>query len=115
MILIYSGVFLNGFFVSHYLNQITDSRHRATVLSFKGLSFNLAYGVIGYIYAASIANLRGSQEISILPEDEVSGTLFKTVFAWGPIYFSILAVAVFLFAAVRLKVSGVKPETTDSA
>lgn len=27
--------------VSHYLNAITDSAQRATVLSFKGLAFNL--------------------------------------------------------------------------
>ncbi len=32
------------FFLSHYLNELTDSAHRATVLSFKGLSMNLAYG-----------------------------------------------------------------------
>ncbi|MEM7673116.1 MAG: MFS transporter [Verrucomicrobiota bacterium] len=34
--------FLN-FFVSQYLNQVTASEQRATVLSFRGLSFNLAY------------------------------------------------------------------------
>ncbi|MDQ8185626.1 MFS transporter [Pelagicoccus sp. SDUM812002] len=113
MILVYGGIFLNGFFVSHYLNQITDSRHRATVLSFKGLSFNLAYGVIGYIYAASIARLRESDQIASLPDEEVSKTLFQTVFAWGPTYFSILAVAVFFFAMIRLKSSGIKRETAQ--
>ncbi len=106
MILVYSGIFLNGFLVSHYLNQITDSKHRATVLSFKGLSFNLAYGAIGYFYAAAIASLRNSDQIAILPESEVSGTLFQSVFAWGPKYFAVLAIAVFIFATIRLKTSG---------
>jgi hypothetical protein len=34
-----------GYIVSYYLNAIVDSRHRATVLSFKGVAFNLGYGV----------------------------------------------------------------------
>jgi hypothetical protein len=40
------------FFISHYLNQgVPDSSQRATVLSFKGLVFNLAYGGIGLLFA----------------------------------------------------------------
>lgn len=108
MVLVYSGIFLNGFFVSHYLNQITDSKHRATVLSFKGLSFNLAYGFIGYIYASSIAKLRNSESIANLPEESVQGALFQTAFSWSPLYFLILATIVFLFAGTRLKTT--KPE-----
>jgi MFS family permease len=40
-----------GFMVSYYLNALVDSRHRATVLSFKGLAFNLGYGFIGLLFA----------------------------------------------------------------
>lgn len=105
MVLVYSGIFLNGFFVSHYLNQITDSKHRATVLSFKGLSFNLAYGAIGYIYAVSIAKLRNSESIANLPAEETNGALFQTAFAWGPTYFIVISIAVFAFAALRLNTS----------
>lgn len=40
------------FFLSHYLNAlVTDSSRRATILSFKGLSFNLAYGAVGLLFA----------------------------------------------------------------
>ncbi|MDB6152823.1 MAG: transporter, partial [Chthoniobacteraceae bacterium] len=40
------------FFLSHYLNRsVTDSSQRATILSFKGLSFNLAYGAAGLLFA----------------------------------------------------------------
>jgi MFS family permease len=40
-----------GFMVSYYLNQQVDSHRRATVLSFKGLTFNLGYGFIGLLFA----------------------------------------------------------------
>jgi MFS family permease len=42
---------LLGFFVSHYLNDATESRRRATVLSFKSLAGNVAYGAAGGLYA----------------------------------------------------------------
>ena len=48
-------MYMGRFFQSHYLNRITASHQRATVLSFKGLSFNLAYGVIGVLYALLLA------------------------------------------------------------
>jgi hypothetical protein len=38
-------------FISYHLNKKTDSHNRATVLSFKGLVFNLGYGIIGILYA----------------------------------------------------------------
>ncbi|HEY5707702.1 MAG TPA: MFS transporter [Terrimicrobiaceae bacterium] len=46
------AISLTQFFVSHYLNKaVTDSRQRATVLSFRGLAFNLAYGGAGLLFA----------------------------------------------------------------
>ena len=38
-------------FISYHLNKKTESHNRATVLSFKGLMFNLGYGSIGTLYA----------------------------------------------------------------
>lgn len=38
-------------FISYHLNKKTESHNRATVLSFKGLMFNLGYGSIGILYA----------------------------------------------------------------
>ena len=40
-----------GYFMSYYLNREAKSDIRATLLSFKGLSFNLAYAFAGIIYA----------------------------------------------------------------
>jgi hypothetical protein len=40
-----------GYVVSYYLNAVVASGHRATVLSFKGVAFNLGYGFISLIFA----------------------------------------------------------------
>jgi len=40
-----------GYMESYYLNAIADSAHRATVLSFKGVATNLAYGFISLLFA----------------------------------------------------------------
>lgn len=38
------------FFLSHYLNEIVDSSQRATALSFRGLTINLAYGLTTLLF-----------------------------------------------------------------
>ncbi|MDB6006827.1 MAG: hypothetical protein JWR15_3814 [Prosthecobacter sp.] len=38
------------FFLSHYLNEIVDSAQRATALSFRGLTINLAYGMLTLLF-----------------------------------------------------------------
>ncbi|MBB5031088.1 MFS transporter [Prosthecobacter vanneervenii] len=38
------------FFLSHYLNEIVDSAQRATALSFRGLTINLAYGTLTLLF-----------------------------------------------------------------
>jgi MFS family permease len=47
-----------GYIVSYYLNAIVDSSHRATVLSFKGVAFNLGYGFISLIFALVLKTVR---------------------------------------------------------
>ena len=47
-----------GFAVSLYLNAAVDSRHRATVLSFKGLAFNLGYGFVSLLFALALRAYR---------------------------------------------------------
>jgi MFS family permease len=47
-----------GYMVSYYLNAIADSSHRATVLSFKGVAFNLGYGFISLIFALVLKAVR---------------------------------------------------------
>ncbi len=77
---------LTGFFVSHYLNAaVTDSAQRATVLSFRGLAFNLAYGGVGLLFAALT---RGLQHHG--PPDAV----FAAALGWLPWYFVATAILV---------------------
>ena len=47
-----------GFIVSYYLNALVDSAHRATVLSFKGVAFNLGYGFISLVFAVVLRAVR---------------------------------------------------------
>lgn len=61
MVAVFVGLMLTSFFTSHYLNRITESDRRATVLSFKGLAFNAAYGCIGLVFAALIQHFRLEQ------------------------------------------------------
>ena len=50
-----------GFAVSHHLNKTVDPAHRATVLSFKGLAFNLGYGFVSLLFAIALRAWRDSQ------------------------------------------------------
>lgn len=71
------------FFLAHYLNQVVDSGHRATVLSFRGLAMNLAYGGIGLLFAGLTRFLREGRGLSALSEDGV----FAASLRWLPWYF----------------------------
>ena len=97
-------MFLN-FFLSHYLNRISDSRQRATVLSFKGLSINLAYGLAGLLYSAVVAYERN--RIRVPSPENLTGSIDDAVFIasinWFPWYFLVLAVFFVCFALWRLK------------
>jgi hypothetical protein len=48
------------FFTSNYLNQWTDSQVRATVLSFRGVAFNLGYAIAGILFAQLTGHLRAA-------------------------------------------------------
>jgi hypothetical protein len=105
VIVLVAVIHLENFFQSHYLNRITDSHQRATVLSFKGLSFNLAYGLIGVLYSLLLAYLRsgvsaGQPEIS---EAQLENLVFIKSIAWFPGYFLLTMGAVLAYARWRLK------------
>jgi len=95
-------MYLGRFFQSHYLNRITASNQRATVLSFKGLSFNLAYGLIGVLYSILLAFLRPetAATISDLTRLNLENAVFIESMQWFPWYF-ILTLAVLLVVARR--------------
>ena len=82
------------FFTSNYLNQWTGSHVRATVLSFRGVAFNLGYAIAGILFAQLTASLRtthpGADENSI----------FAMSLPWLPSVFFICGIV--LWISLRL-------------
>jgi MFS family permease len=87
--------------VSSYLNRITQSHQRATVLSFKGLSFNLAYGLIGVMYALLLAHLRERGQ-GLLDLAQV----FKESVGWFPWYFLAMFIVLIAVGAFVMRRNG---------
>ena len=82
------------FFTSNYLNKWTDSHVRATVLSFRGMAFNLGYALAGLFFAGLTAHLRATH----LGADE--NTIFAMALPWLPSAF--LACSILLWTTLRL-------------
>ena len=47
-----------SFYVSSYLNEWTDSKIRATVLSFRGMALNIGYAAVGVGFASLLSSIR---------------------------------------------------------
>lgn len=82
------------FFTSNYLNKWTDSHVRATVLSFRGMAFNLGYALAGVLFAALTSRLRTTHPAS----DE--NAIFAMALPWLPGGF--LACGILLWTTLRL-------------
>lgn len=98
-------MYLNRFFQSHYLNRITASHQRATVLSFRGLSFNLAYGLIGILYALLLAALRPQVAASHpgLSGAALENSVFIQSIGWFPGYFLVTLAVLLIVARWQLR------------
>lgn len=89
VIIFSTGFGLLNFFTSHYLNSRVDSRHRATVLSFRGLALNLGFGTLSLLYAGLIKGLK--QEVG-------SDTgAFRESLYWLPGTFLLLLIPLILY------------------
>jgi MFS family permease len=103
MLLLYAVMLMAGFFLSHYLNEITDSDQRATVLSFKGLSYNLAYGLLGLMYSGLLAILRRQSQSTGIKAADLENSVFVDSIGWFPGYFIVLFALLWIFGALRLR------------
>ena len=106
MMVVFIGLMLTSFFTSHYLNTVADSSQRATVLSFKGLALNAAYGFIGVAFAVAIRLCR--QELAIASGGDwslprIQETAFKTVVGWFPWYLALALALAGLVIQLRLR------------
>jgi len=105
---VYIGLTMVSFFTSHYLNRITTSGQRATVLSFKGMAFNLGYGLIGVLFALLMQQMR-SQSAETHPQwgpELVEQQAFVLSIGWFPWYTLVLFGVVLLFCRARLSGQG---------
>ncbi len=101
----FAAMYFNGFFVSYYINRETPSEQRATVLSFKGLSYNLAYGLLGIGYALVLKVQKQSLD-SGLSGQALDNQVFQDTFFIFPALF--LAGFILLLIVYRLVL---KPKT----
>ena len=102
ILILHAVIILTGFFLSYYLNRITNSEQRATVLSIKGLSFNLAYGLIGLFYSQLLALLRPQISAESLGQT-MEDALFVKSLAWFPWYFILCLIAFLVLARRQLR------------
>ena len=70
------------FFLSHYLNAVVDSDRRATALSFRGLTMNLAYGGMTLLFGMQS---RYFEERLGVAEDNPQ--VFASALTWWPWWF----------------------------
>jgi MFS family permease len=102
---IFFTMMLTSFFTSHYLNKATKSEQRATVLSYKGLAFNAAYGIIGILFAGLIAQLRinikdASPTLNtVLVENEA----FRQSISYFPGYLGLMLLAVAIICVFHFR------------
>ena len=94
------------YFISQYLNRVSEPATRATVLSFKGLTMNLAYGTIMLAYQAQTWALRASEMevMAGMDKQQTDMHLLAVAMPWWPWVFGALAVA--LAIGIRLKFGG---------
>ncbi|MEN8661702.1 MAG: MFS transporter [Lentimonas sp.] len=106
-IFLYASIQMTGYFVSRYLNEVAPSEQRATILSFRGLSTNFAYGVVSMIYSGLIVILKTKHEAD--PElrgEQLQQTIFVDSLTWLPLYFLVSVAAVFLVYRLRFRITG---------
>jgi len=87
------------FFLSHYLNEVTSSHWRATVLSFRGLSINIGYGLAMALFGLLTWGLSVAPGYVDAGERAVFIDAIKAI----PILFLVLAGAVILFKRARCR------------
>ncbi len=100
-VLLYAAMHFMGFFVSRYLNEAAPSEQRATVLSFKGLTSNFAYGAVSLMYSGLIVAIKAGDADATMVEADYQKSVFIDSLQVFPWYF--LATVALVFVVHRLK------------
>jgi len=103
-VLLYAGMMLTSYFVSRYLNETAPSEQRATVLSFRGLSVNVAYGTVSLLYSGLIAAIKtGTDKVGFESEKACRQAVFVDSLQWFPWYFAATVALVFVVHRLRFR------------
>ena len=86
-----------GFTLSRVLNEEAESSQRATVLSVKGLLFNLGYGIFSLVFSSLLNHF---------PKQPAGAALHHALY-WQVIYFAVVITLLLLWARFYLR--GSKP------
>ena len=97
----FSALYMVGFYVSYFVNRHASSAQRATVLSFKGLAYNLSYGAVGLVYAGLLEAERAGLDASGSRRQAVENIVFRGTFAWFPCALAVGLVVLAVFFARR--------------
>ncbi|PXA03593.1 MFS transporter [Coraliomargarita sinensis] len=101
-VLLYASIQLTGFFVSRYLNEVADSEQRATVLSFRGLSTNVSYGLVSLLFSGLIASIKLQEVVGeYATEEAFQNAVFVDALAWFAPWFALTVVMVFVAHRLR--------------
>ncbi len=98
------------FFLSHYLNQIVTSGQRATALSFRGLTTNLAYGGITLLFGWQTGQVGGH-----LGLEADNPQVFAVSLGYWPWWFMGTLIAALAWLALRRYSSHRNERTAETA
>jgi MFS family permease len=84
------------FFLSHYMNAVVSSEQRATALSFRGLTTNLAYGSITLLFGWHTAHLAGQKG---LEPDDIQ--VFACSLQYWPWFFVVTSALAVIWIKIR--------------
>lgn len=108
-IFLYASIQLTGFFVSRYLNETADSGQRATVLSFRGLSTNVSYGLVSLLFSGLIASIKLQENAEDFgTEEALQQSVFVDSLAWFAPWFAFTVILVFAVHRLRFRKEGLE-------
>ena len=99
--LLYAVMQCMNYLASRYLNEYAPSDKRATVLSFRGLTTNLAYGGVSLLYSALIAWIKVSGKMVQESGKSLEESAFLNSLHWFPGYFILSVILVLIFFRLR--------------
>ena len=88
------------FLQSHYLNQLTDSAQRATLLSFRGLAVNVSYGLMSLAFAGAVT---GAEAAGLGGGEETTMQAFRFIVGLLPWYFLVCSIGFVAWARLSVR------------